>query len=67
MFQKAANGVSLALAGPSTTPLLADIEVPDTTIFAGTRSMAGRLRVLTSSMYAFFERTLSWYELLGLS
>jgi hypothetical protein len=29
--------------------------------------MAGRLRVLTSSMYAFFERTLPWYELLGLS
>ena len=42
-----------------------DIQVPDSTIFAGTRSMAGRLRVLTSSIYAFFERTLSWYELLG--
>jgi AcrR family transcriptional regulator len=45
--------------------VLADIQVPDSTIFAGTRSLAGRLRVLTSSMYAFFERTLSWYELLG--
>ena len=27
--------------------------------------MSSRLRVLTSSMYAFFERTLSWHELLG--
>jgi AcrR family transcriptional regulator len=43
----------------------ADIQVPDNTIFAGTRSLAGRLRVLTSSIYAFFERTTSWYELLG--
>jgi AcrR family transcriptional regulator len=43
----------------------ADIQVPDNTIFAGTRSLAGRLRVLTSSIYAFFERTMSWYELLG--
>jgi AcrR family transcriptional regulator len=47
------------------TRVIADVQVPDNTIFAGTRSMAGRLRVLTSSMYAFFERTLSWYELLG--
>jgi AcrR family transcriptional regulator len=47
------------------TRVIADVQVPDSTIFAGTRSMAGRLRVLTSSMYAFFERTLSWYELLG--
>jgi AcrR family transcriptional regulator len=45
--------------------VLADVQVPDSTIFAGTRSIAGRLRVLTSSMYAFFERTLSLYELLG--
>ena len=43
----------------------ADIQVPDNTIFAGTRSLTGRLRVLTSSLYAFFERTMSWYELLG--
>jgi AcrR family transcriptional regulator len=47
------------------TRVIADVQVPDNTIFAGTRSMAGRLRVLTTSMYAFFERTLSWYELLG--
>jgi AcrR family transcriptional regulator len=43
----------------------ADVQVPDNTIFAGTRSLTGRLRVLTSSMYAFWERTMSWYELLG--
>ena len=43
----------------------ADVQVPDNTIFAGTRSLAGRLRVLSSSIYAFFERTMSWYELLG--
>jgi AcrR family transcriptional regulator len=47
------------------TRVLADIQVPDSTIFAGTRSVAGRLRVLTSSIYALFERTLFWYELLG--
>ena len=43
----------------------ADVQVPDNTIFAGTWSLTGRLRVLTSSMYAFWERTMSWYELLG--
>jgi AcrR family transcriptional regulator len=43
----------------------ADVQVPDNTIFAGTRSLTGRLRVLTFSIYAFFERTMSWYELLG--
>src|SRR5829696_2258801 len=43
----------------------ADVQVPDNTIFAGTWSLTGRLRVLTSSLYAFFERTMSWYELLG--
>ena len=45
--------------------ILADIQVPDSTIFTGTRSLAGRLRVLTASMFAFFERTLDWFELLG--
>lgn len=43
----------------------ADIHVPDSTIFTGTRSLTGRLRVLTAAMFAFFERTLHWYELLG--
>jgi AcrR family transcriptional regulator len=45
--------------------VLADIQVPDSTIFAGVRSLSGRLRVLTASMYAFFERTSHWFELLG--
>lgn len=45
--------------------VLADVHVPDSTIFTGTRSLAGRLRALTASMYAFFERTSHWFELLG--
>ena len=45
--------------------VVADVQVPDSTIFTGTRSLAGRLRVLTTSMYAFFERTVPWFELLG--
>jgi AcrR family transcriptional regulator len=45
--------------------VLADIQVPESTIFAGVRSLSGRLRVLTASMYAFFERTQHWFELLG--
>jgi AcrR family transcriptional regulator len=45
--------------------LRADIGVPDSTIFTGVRSLTGRLRVLTASMYAFFERTSHWFELLG--
>jgi AcrR family transcriptional regulator len=43
----------------------ADTQVPDSTIFTGTRSLAGRLRVLTAAMFAFFERTVHWFELLG--
>jgi AcrR family transcriptional regulator len=43
----------------------ADSHVPDSTIFTGTRSLAGRLRVLTAAMFAFFERTSHWFELLG--
>jgi AcrR family transcriptional regulator len=45
--------------------VLTDIKVPDPTIFSGTRSVTGRLRVLTTSMFAFFERTSHWFELLG--
>ena len=45
--------------------VLADVQVPDSTIFTGTRSLAGRLRVLTVAMFAFFERTVHWFELLG--
>ena len=45
--------------------VVADIQVPDSTIFTGTQSLTGRLRVLTVAMFAFFERTLHWFELLG--
>jgi AcrR family transcriptional regulator len=45
--------------------VLADIQVPESTIFAGVRSLSGRLQVLTRSMYAFFERTVHWFGLLG--
>jgi AcrR family transcriptional regulator len=43
----------------------ANIGVPDSTIFTGTRSLVGRLRVLTTAMYAFYERTSHLFELLG--
>jgi len=43
----------------------ADVQVPDSTIFTGVRSVPGRLQVLTSAMYAFFERTSHWFDLLG--
>ena len=33
--------------------IVADIRVPDSTIFAGTRSVTGRLRILTRSMFEF--------------
>jgi AcrR family transcriptional regulator len=45
--------------------VLADIRVPDGTILIRVRSLTGRLRVLTTEMYAFFERTSHWFELLG--
>jgi AcrR family transcriptional regulator len=45
--------------------VVADIQVPDSTIFTGTRSLTGRLRVLTAAMFEFFERTMRWFELLG--
>jgi AcrR family transcriptional regulator len=45
--------------------LMADIEVPDSGIFAGARSVAARLRVLTASMFTFYERTSRWFEVLG--
>jgi AcrR family transcriptional regulator len=45
--------------------VVADVQVPDSTIFTGTQSLTGRLRVLTAAMFAFFERTLHWYQLLG--
>ncbi len=45
--------------------LMADIQVPDRSIFTGARSVTARLRVLTESMFAFFERTSRWFDLLG--
>jgi AcrR family transcriptional regulator len=45
--------------------VLADIQVPDNSIFSGTRSLNGRLRALTTSMFGLFERTSHWFELLG--
>jgi AcrR family transcriptional regulator len=45
--------------------IVADIRVPDSTIFAGTRSVTGRLRILTRSMFEFFDRTMHWFDLLG--
>jgi AcrR family transcriptional regulator len=43
----------------------ANIRVPDSTIFTGVQSLTGRLGVLTRSMYALWERTTHWVELLG--
>ena len=45
--------------------LMADIQVPDPSIFAGAKSLAARVRVLTASMFAFYERTSRWFNLLG--
>jgi len=45
--------------------LMADIRVPDRSVFAGTKSVAARIRVLTASMFAFYERTSRWFDLLG--
>jgi AcrR family transcriptional regulator len=42
-----------------------DVRVPDSTILVGVRSVTGRLRILTRSMYAFYERTTHWFDLLG--
>lgn len=45
--------------------VVAEIEIPDRGIFAGTRSAPARLRALTAAMFAFYERTNRWFELLG--
>jgi hypothetical protein len=50
---------------PTTVSILVDIRVPDSTIFDGERSVTGRLRILTKSMYEFYERTMHWVDLLG--
>lgn len=45
--------------------LMADIQMPDESIFAGTRSTPSRLRALTAAMFDFYERTNQWFALLG--
>jgi len=45
--------------------VMAEIEIPDAGIFAGTRSASARLRALTAAMYRFYERTNRWFQLLG--
>jgi AcrR family transcriptional regulator len=45
--------------------LIVDIQVPDRSIFDGTKSLAARIRALTGSMFAFYERTSRWFNLLG--
>lgn len=45
--------------------LMATIEIPDGSIFAGSRSAPARLRALTAAMYRFYERTDQWFQLLG--
>jgi AcrR family transcriptional regulator len=45
--------------------LMAEIRIPDPSIFAGARSVAGRIRALTTAMFEFYERTARWYYLLG--
>jgi len=37
--------------------VLAEIEIPDRSIFAGSRSAPTRLRALTAAMFAFYERS----------
>lgn len=45
--------------------LIAEIRIPDGGIFAGTRSVPARLRALTAAMFAFYDRTQRWFDLLG--
>jgi AcrR family transcriptional regulator len=45
--------------------ILVDIRVPDSTIFVGARTVTARLRILTGSIFEFYERTTRWVDLLG--
>jgi AcrR family transcriptional regulator len=45
--------------------LMAEIRIPDPSIFAGARSVAARILALTTAMFEFYERTARWYYLLG--
>jgi AcrR family transcriptional regulator len=45
--------------------VMADVRLPQPSIFAGTRSTPARLRALTAAMFDFYERTNRWWALLG--
>ncbi|HWS57088.1 MAG TPA: TetR family transcriptional regulator [Actinotalea sp.] len=45
--------------------VMAELEIPNDGIFAGARSASARLRALTAAMYAFYEHTNRWFQLLG--
>ena len=45
--------------------IVLEVRIPDGTIFVGAPSVTGRLRILTRSMFEFFERTMHWFDLLG--
>jgi AcrR family transcriptional regulator len=45
--------------------VMANIQLPDRSIFAGTKSLTARIGVLTASMFAFYERTSDWFDLIG--
>lgn len=45
--------------------IFVDVRVPDSTIFVGAHSVTARLRILTMSMFGFYERTMHWFDLLG--
>lgn len=45
--------------------LMAEIQIPEPSIFAGARSLEGRIRALATAMFEFYERTARWYYLLG--
>ena len=45
--------------------MVLEIRIPDGSIFVGIRSVTARLRILTKSMFVFYERTMHWFDLLG--
>jgi AcrR family transcriptional regulator len=45
--------------------LMAELQIPDRSIFAGARSLGARIGALTTAMFKFYERTARWYYLLG--
>jgi AcrR family transcriptional regulator len=54
-----------ALLQAAVDRVMAQIQMPDASIFAGTRSAPARLRALTVAMFDFYERTQRWWGLLG--